>query len=131
MVRVRARGHTVAEVICATALAGVLISVHLGEMGRQQVDLRHMREEARARDALLAAYERLHAGMLQPSLTGEPKELEVPKGVTLTIQRIERPVGLPADPGLVAVRLRAEWRSVDKSTRWRELTTLAQIGGGQ
>ncbi len=129
MVRTRTRGNTIAEVVVATALAGLLMGFHTEEIGRQQYDLRTVRDESKARDGLLSAYERLRCGLLSPPAAGEKRLLDAPKGTTLTLERGRVSTALPA--GVASVRLRAEWRTADGRTRRRELTTLVDGRGAR
>lgn len=127
--RTRTRGNTIADLVVATALAGLFLGIHTEEIARQQYDLRTVRGESRARDGLLSAYERLRSGLLQPPAAGETLRLDAPKGVTLTLARVESSAVLPA--AVVPVHLLAEWRTADGSTRQRELTTLVDGRGAR
>ena len=126
---------TLTEVVAATALAGVLIGVHGGELNRQRVEMRLLNDESRVRDELLTAYERLRAGVLAPpKAIGERAAVEASNGALVSALQLslER---LPPSPALssrvIAVRLRAEWRSFDGSRRHRELSTLIPARSAQ
>ena len=116
------RRVSINEIVFSTALAGLLIGVHCTEVARQQAELQLVGGEARARGALLDAYERLRAGSVQLPSSEEAEPIEAPQRVELTIERLTPPAGTP--PGLASVRLVATWRGAGGQPRVRELVTL-------
>lgn len=123
------RGFSLAELMLSITMATVLIGVHVGELRRQQVVLAATTAESGARSALLAAYERLQAGVVTPPGEGETRTVRHERGITLRIARPQAPL----DPrlqqaDLVPVVLRVEWRG-PAGVVHREMTTLVRRGG--
>jgi hypothetical protein len=120
---VRRRGESLYSVTFALALAALLAGTLSQRVASQARHLRFAREEARAREALLDATERLRAGLVEPPAPGSVVRLgEEPYPVELSRATADAQL---ASPGLFPVRLRVRWRSEGR-TRERELVTIVR-----
>jgi hypothetical protein len=123
---VRRRGESLYAATFALALAATLAATLSQSVASQARLLRFAREEARAREALLDATERLRAGLVEPPAPGAVVRLgEEPYPIELTRATADARL---ASPGLVPVRLRVAWRSEGR-TRERELVTIVRGSG--